>query len=92
MSAMSTQFAELSEIKELSETIDKLTDYLMGDGVDVEWSINAWCSYAILCTVQELLAEGATLPSKTVEKYLSDARGIMGGVLWMQPEQTNGDE
>ena len=33
MSAMSTQFAELSEIKELSETIDKLTDYLMGDGV-----------------------------------------------------------
>jgi len=92
MSAMSTQFAELSEIKELSETIDKLTDYLMGDGVDVEWSINAWCSYAILCTVQELLAEGATLPSKTVEKYLSDARGIMVGVLWMQPEQTNGDE
>ena len=68
-----------TQMEALGDTIDKLIDWERSECYDIDQTKAAWASYATLTAVQELLSEGAELPSKVVEKYLTEAHELMNG-------------
>jgi len=68
-----------TQMEAIGETIDKLIEFERVDWDHGGIASAAWCSYGTLTVVQELLSQGAQLPSKTVEKYLTEAHELMNG-------------
>ena len=65
----------------IGETIDKLIEFesVTLDSGEVITASAAWWSYGTLTAIQQLLSQGVELPSKTVEKYLTEAHELMNG-------------
>lgn len=68
-----------TQMEAVGETIDKLIEWERVECCDADPTIMAWQTYGTLTAVQELLSQGAQLPSKTVKKYLTEAHELMNG-------------
>ena len=79
-----------TQMEAIGETIDKLIQFervdwdhgiesVTLDSGEVITASAAWWSYGTLTAIQQLLSQGVELPSKTVEKYLTEAHELMNG-------------
>ena len=67
---MNTQMQMLSDTK---EELGNLGDV----GLVMDQTIECWVGYGILWMLETLIFQGVELPSKTVEKYLTEARELI---------------